>query len=160
VGKKPDDIEREIKERRALISRKMNDLQGRVEGDINEALGAASDEATTVLERVKGTVRLEERMEQSPLTVVAGGLGLGVLLGIASEGVGGSKNGRHDSYSNGRNSNGGGGGGSALDGILGSVTGMAANVVGRELTEFLRAGLYGTGKDAEKRPEERESRRE
>ena len=144
MGKKPDDIEREIRERRALISRKMNDLQARVEGDINGVIGAASDEASTVMERVSRTVRLEERMERSPLTVLAGGLGLGVLLGVASEGIGGSGrsngNGRRDSR-NGRYDN--GGGSSALDGLLGGVTGAAANVVSKEISEFLRAGLYG-----------------
>jgi ElaB/YqjD/DUF883 family membrane-anchored ribosome-binding protein len=160
MGKKPDEVEREIRQTRDRISRKLEALQERVEGDVNQAIGAAGDEASTVINRISSTIRLEERMEESPYTMLAGGLGLGVLLGVASESLGGGRGDNHRQRDE-RNGNGhrNGGGFSPLDGVIAGLGTVAADVVGTELRQFIRTGLYGDGRGESREPQ-RERRKE
>jgi hypothetical protein len=78
-------------------------------------------------------------MQDHPLTMMAGALGVGVLLGIASEGVGtrnGSNGSRSSQYTNGSSS-----GDSAMSGILASLIGPAAGTAREELEQLVREGF-------------------
>jgi len=143
MGKKPAELQQGIEERRRRISRKMADLQSRIELDLDQALNAASEEASGVLQRVEDNLRLEERMDKSPITVLGGALGLGVLLGAASESI--SLGGNHQqSGGDDRGRSSSNGGSSPLAGALAGITSMASNTIGQELQEFVRSSLYGS----------------
>ena len=115
MGKKPDEIEREIEQQRLEISQKLDRLQGRVQHDIEAVKSTASEEVNTMFGRATGAFDIKRQAEEHPLTLMAGGLGLGVLLGAASEG---RSNGGHSS--SGKN---GGRGDSLFGEALGAFSG-------------------------------------
>ncbi|HUF53238.1 MAG TPA: hypothetical protein VMR52_05620 [Dehalococcoidia bacterium] len=77
MGKKPAEIEQDIRDKRESISQKLDELTSRGSGDLQE-----------VSERVQGVYRdspLKAALDDHPLLAVAGAVGVGVALGMASD---------------------------------------------------------------------------
>ena len=149
MGKKPDEIQREIEQHRERVGQRMGNLQGRVQDDIKSVKSVMNEGASGIAGRTSESLDLRSHFSEHPYTAVAGGLGLGVLLGITSEGLmkGGKGNGNASSSSGG-NRNGAASGGSGteasfLAGAMGTLTAAAGEVFKDELRQFVRGGLDG-----------------
>jgi ElaB/YqjD/DUF883 family membrane-anchored ribosome-binding protein len=145
VGKDPDQIEREIRDYRGHIGDRIDGLQKRVRSDIETAQSEAKQRVNTTMEDTKQTLKPQSLMDEHPLSSVAGALGIGVLLGVASEGF--SSGGKSDgnSASNGRRD---GNGESALSGLLGSIVGPAARTAQDELQHLVKQGFSAVREQA------------
>lgn len=147
MGKKPDQIEHDIREQRAHITRQIEGLQHRVQEDMQSVRAEAKDRASYAMDEAKSSLKVDtvkEMMQDHTLSTMAGALGLGVVLGVVSEGVGSGGNGssRNGGSSNGGGSNGGGGGSSSgLGGLLASLVMPAASTAQDELQDLVRQGF-------------------
>lgn len=161
MGKKPDEIECEIKQHREQMEGRISGLQGRVRHDIDSVRGEARGRASGAFGDAKQNLDIERLMRDHTLPSLAGGLSIGVLMGAASEGFG-SANGKRKHAQNG-SSNGasaeeytasaednatseqthddGAGGGSGLGGLMASALGPAARTAQDELQELVHEGF-------------------
>jgi hypothetical protein len=166
MGKKPDQIEQDIRSQRDHISRRIEDLQHRVQDDMASVRSEAKDRASSAVDDAKGKIEgakeslhtdtLKSMVEDHTISTMAGALGVGVLLGVISEGFG-SGNGsssrsggyraasdaREYGYESRRSQNGGGNG---LAGMIASVVGPAASAAQDELQQLVRES-FGTLKE-------------
>jgi ElaB/YqjD/DUF883 family membrane-anchored ribosome-binding protein len=154
MGKKPDQIEQDIKAQREHISRRIDDLQTRVQDDIQTVRSEAKERANSTvgeakgkLDDAKGSLNLDtvkSMVEEHTMSSIAGALGVGVLLGVVSEGLGGggsnsgSQNGQRSS---GQSNGSSGGGSSGLGGMIASIVGPAASTAQDELQQLVREGF-------------------
>jgi hypothetical protein len=144
MGQDPDAIEREIRDTRERISSRISGVQRRIAGDVENLKRDAEDEANVAIEELKGLFDLGEQTRQHPYTLLTGGMGLGVLLGVASESI--SLNGNGHQSSNGHNGSNGWGNGSSqsasgLNGLLSGVLSLAATTFQDELKDLMRDGF-------------------
>lgn len=79
MGKKPDEIEREIAQHREAIGRKLGELKARVRDDATELRAVAGED---LAERTG----LRQQAEQRPLVTVGAALGVGMVAGAISGG--------------------------------------------------------------------------
>jgi hypothetical protein len=79
MGKRPDDVYEEVRQTREEISARIEEMRQRGKEDAQEFKSRVED-----LFQGAG---LREQVEQRPVTVLTGALGLGVALGMASESV-------------------------------------------------------------------------
>jgi hypothetical protein len=79
MGKNPDLIEQEIRAKRDAISGRVEEMRQRGADDIEEVTSG-------IKETFEGG-GIKDQVEKRPFTVLAGALGLGVALGLASETV-------------------------------------------------------------------------
>lgn len=148
MGKKPDQIEREIAEKRSQISAQIEGLQTRVQDDVDAMRLDAKERSAQAFGDAKETLKVDhikQMMEDHTVSTMAGAVGLGVVLGMVSEGLssGGSNSNssRSNGYggSNGSSSRNGGGGGIAS--MLASFVGPAASTAQSELQDLVREGF-------------------
>ena len=135
MGKRPDEIRREIAAHRSMMQSKIERLEGRVRDDVRDA---SEDMRHDVLERT----RINEYVEKRPLTTVAGALGAGILLGVLSESVsfGGQDSARRSVSGRYREDSGAGVSG-MLDDLLRTAAGFVGGGVQHEVRELLRQVL-------------------
>ena len=84
MGKDPDQIERAIRDHREAISRRISDLQGRVQKDLESVRSEAQARANGAVEQAKGAFDIESQVRDHPMSSLAGAFGAGVLLGVIS----------------------------------------------------------------------------
>ena len=148
MGKRSDELQREIADYRRHLSSRIDDLQERIRSDVRDTGGAVDQ---NVRERLKVTQYAEER----PLLSVAAAFGGGVLLGMLTDSGGG---GSQQQYNNGRygmrSRNGGRheSGNGLLASLLGSSTGMLTGT----LQEQIR-GLFDDVMSDRRQPEDRQA---
>jgi hypothetical protein len=152
MGKKPAQIEADIAAQRQHISRRIEDLERRAQDDIgslqSEAKARASgafDDAKGRVQDVRGSINvdgLRAMVEEHTASTMAGAVGIGVLLGVISEGFGGGGNG-HSNGSRGRRAayDRQDSGGGALSGLIASFIGPAANTAQEEMQDLVREGF-------------------
>jgi ElaB/YqjD/DUF883 family membrane-anchored ribosome-binding protein len=141
MGRNPDEIEREIASRRAQITNHVQDVQHRVRDDVAEVKQTANQQATEAINQTKSKLDLTGQTKEHPYTMLAGALGLGVVLGAASEGLPGGGNGSR--HSNGRNGDSHSDGASSgmLGGLVTSMLGPTADTVRDELRNLVKEGF-------------------
>jgi hypothetical protein len=143
MGRNPDEIEREIASRRAQITNHVQDVQHRVRDDVAEVKQTANQHATEAINQTKSKLDFKGQTKEHPYTMLAGALGLGALLGVASEGLSSGGNGSRpsnrrsgDSYAS---SNGASSG--MLGGLVTSMLGPTADTVRDELRDLVKEGF-------------------
>lgn len=145
MGKKPDQIERDIELKRRDIGRRIEGLQHRVQDDVNAIRTEAKDRSSTALEGAKENLRLDsvkQLVEDHTLSTVAGAMGVGVLLGVVSEGLGSGGGSRSRSNGSSYEDRGNGSsGGSGMAGMLTALLGPAASTAQDELQSLVRDGF-------------------
>jgi len=144
MGANPDEIERQIAEQRARIDERMRGLETHVKQEVDNVRTEASNRASGTVGGVKEIFQPEGPMQEHPLTMMAGALGLGVVLGMVSEGLtsGGGDSGdrnrqphrRNDGY---RQSD----GSSGISSMVGSLLGPAAMTAQNELQDLIKEGF-------------------
>jgi hypothetical protein len=142
VGNNPAEIQRQIEAKRAQIGARIEGVQHRVRGDATDLKQSAEDQASATLEQAKSKLNLSAQAQEHPLSMLTGALGLGVILGAASEGMPGRSDGRHDSgqASTSRSSSNNSGDG-MLGGLMMSAIGPAAETVRDELRDLIKEGF-------------------
>jgi ElaB/YqjD/DUF883 family membrane-anchored ribosome-binding protein len=135
MGKKPDDIESEIRAKRRAISDRLQSLEARAGDDVSWLRSSLQDRANEVADKAGAMFKVPESMQERPYTTLLGAAGLGVALGMASEGIPAPR--RNDSR-NGRQNDGEGG---LLDGFFGSILGVAAGTIQDEMKRLIREGF-------------------
>jgi hypothetical protein len=160
VGKKPDEIERDIKAHREHITQRVEGLQHRVQDDMKAVRSEATGRASHAFGGAKGKVNdargtlnfdsVKSLVEEHTVPSLAGALGAGMLLGKVSGGGNGHPKQSFDttrsefadlsdtSASTGDSSNGGGGG---ISGLLTSMFGPAANKAQEEFQDLIHEGF-------------------
>lgn len=143
MGKKSADIEREIAELRDSIGTKIDRVRDRVRDDVKDFSSAAWDD---VAERT----RIGEHVEKRPMATVAAALGVGVLLGVVSDGLmAGAQRGEQPEPRASRNGRREGG---LMHTVAGTASGVVGGKLGDELRELLRQVLgEAPGEDARDR---------
>jgi len=144
MGAKPDEIERQIADQRARIDHRMQGLESRVKQNVETVRTEASTRASDTVGGVKQIFEPEGPMREHPLSMMAGALGLGVVLGMVSEGI--TSSGGGDSRSNGSNHQGNesrsnGGGSSGVGSLLAGLVGPAATTAQNELQDLIKEGF-------------------
>ena len=156
MGARTDQAERRVNEQRDKVSRMLADLENRVRDDMDAAKARASEEASRLTDRVKdmpgqvpGSSMLSERVNQHPLTSVAGAFTAGIALGMLSEGFGGDDGGSSGGGSRGSSSRGGSSGdsGGLVTALANQLSGIAmtsvANPAKDELQKYLKNAVTG-----------------
>lgn len=138
MGKKPDEVQREVEECRRRLDRRVSDLEQRVRTDVTDA-------GHTLAADVTERTGLKTQAETRPLTTLMGAFGTGMLLGVASGG-GGGKRGYPEPYRDAGNGN----------GLLGELLGSASGLLGGTLQDEFRRVLdqaFGEPRQPQSRPE-------
>jgi hypothetical protein len=143
MGTNPDEIERQIREQRALIDQRMQGLETRIRQDVDTARTETANRTSGSVDSVKEIFQPSGPMRDHPLSMMAGALGLGVVLGMVSEGLtSGNGNSSHEngrSYS--RSENGSSNGSSGLASMVSSLVGPAAVTAQNELQDLIKEGF-------------------
>ena len=142
MGAKPDEIERQIADQRARIDHRLQGLETRVKQDVDNVRSEASNRASDTVGGVKQIFEPDGPMREHPLSMMAGALGLGVVLGMVSEGItsgGGdsSRNGSSHQSSESRSN----GSSSGLASMLSGLVGPAAATAQNELQDLIKEGF-------------------
>ena len=144
MGQDPAAIERKIAQKRSAIGSHIQGVQTRVRDDVTELRQTAEDQANATVQQTKSKLDLNAQAREHPLSMLAGALGLGVILGAASEGLPGSgdsgNNGRASHRPNSQASSGNDSGG-LIGGLMGSMVGPAAETVRDELRQLVKDGF-------------------
>jgi hypothetical protein len=143
MGTNPDEIERQIREQRALIDQRVQGLETRIRQDVDTARTETANRTSGSVDTVKEIFQPTGPMRDHPLSMMAGALGLGVVLGMVSEGLtSGNGNSSHEngrSYS--RSENGSSSGSSGLASMVSSLVGPAAVTAQNELQDLIKEGF-------------------
>ena len=142
MGANPDEIERQIAQQRARIDQRMKGLETRIREDVDNVRTEATNRASGTVDGAKEFFQPTGPMRDHPLSMMAGALGLGVVLGMVSEGLTadgtGSSNRRPDGYSrDSRSSPGSNGITSMLSGLIGPAAMTAQN----EIQDLVKEGF-------------------
>ena len=142
MGANPDEIERQIAEQRARIDERMRGLESHIKQEFDNVRTEASNRASGTVGGVKEIFQPDGPMREHPLTMMAGALGLGVVLGMVSEGLtsGGDSGDRNrQPYRRGdyRQSD----GSSGISSMVGSLLGPAAVTAQNELQDLIKEGF-------------------
>ena len=144
MGAKPDEIERKIAEQRARIDHRLESVESRIREDVENVRSEASSRTSDTVDGVKSIFQPDGPIQEHPLSMMAGALGLGVVLGMVSEGLtSGSGNG-HSSPGDGyardqrRSSE---SGGSGLASLVSTLVRPAAATAQHELQDLVREGF-------------------
>jgi len=159
MGPRTTQAELAVDAQRRKLGRMLDDVQDEAKADVHRVeervtarASAMTDRVTEEAESLPGAQYLLDYAERHPMTAVLAGLGLGVALGMASEGFGddeddelaGAKR-RRDEARQGRHSS--GSSPSALGGLSsmlsGPVLGMVAGPLRDEIGTMLRQTLQG-----------------
>lgn len=139
MGKKPDQVERDIDAQRANISAHVEGLQKRVRDDLDTAQSAAKGRVSDAVQGTKETIRPGNLLEEHPISSIAGAMAIGVVLGVAGNGGNDGHNNNGHSLSQRRNGSSSGEG--ALSGLFGSILMPAARAAQEELQGLVREGF-------------------
>lgn len=147
MGSKSAQIEREITEKRRLISEKMERLETRVRGDASGVRSMADDRLSQVTEQLdrSGVV---EYIRQHPFSSVAGALGLGVLAGVVSESAMPSQEQKAEPSTR---TNRPVEGDRIVDRLVGAIAGTAIVSIQDEVDHFVKEAFRGFGETEEER---------
>lgn len=110
-----DEAERRVREQRALIQQKLNNLEDRVGEDLTHAQERLKHHMTHAADMLPGGPKIIEQVEAHPAAAMFSGLGIGVAAGMM--GGGDSSNSRNGSH-RGSNSSGMMGGAATMFGSL------------------------------------------
>jgi hypothetical protein len=142
MGANPDEIERQIAQQRARIDEKMKGLETRIRDDVENVRAEATTRASGTVSGAKEIFQPDGPMRDHPLSMMAGALGLGVVLGMVSEGLTAdghdSSRGRHDGYSRDTRSSESSGG---IASMLSSLIGPAAMTAQNEIQDLVKEGF-------------------
>jgi hypothetical protein len=145
MGKDPAEIERQIAQKRAALSARMDDVRHRVRSDVRDLQQSARDEATATVNETKRTLNINAQAKEHPLSMLTGALGLGVILGAASEGMpGGGRNGKPENsrdYGGRSSSSSNDNGNGLLGGLMMSVAGPATETIRDEIQSLVKEGF-------------------
>ncbi|HEY7268876.1 MAG TPA: hypothetical protein VH951_03535 [Dehalococcoidia bacterium] len=145
MAKSPDEIEREIKQRREFISQHIGAVQERVLNDVGSFKSGVKDSARRGAGNAREGADVRKQVERHPMSMVAGAFGTGVALGIAS----GSRSNGHratEPEPPPRRSESRAG---ILDSLAAAFMDRAGGTVQDELRQVLREGLNGfMGRDS------------
>ncbi len=146
MGKDAAQIEREIEAQRLLVREKVEAMRGHVRKDLDSVRGEAQGRASHAVGQAKGALDLHGQMEGHPYTMVAGALGLGVLLGVATDGKSAMRDQdmRAAAEAPARPS-------LAAEALL-SVWGLAAGALQDEIRSLIHEGVAGLGERPEGAP--------
>lgn len=139
MGKKPGDIEQEIAAKREAISRKIDEIAERGSED--------AQELNERFQEIYNDLPLKDVAHDHPFLTVAGALGVGVVLGMASESVslgGDGRSSSDDLYRERERSRDGGGG--LVSGLVGAIEGMALDEGRRLLREWMAPAREDDGR--------------
>jgi ElaB/YqjD/DUF883 family membrane-anchored ribosome-binding protein len=136
MGKKPDQIENEIRQHRAEVTRRIDALQTRMQDQIGAASQNTRARVSGAVDEAKSAFKPGGMMQEHPLSTMAGALGMGVLLGVASDGFT-SNGGRTNDSRQARSSSAAGG----LTSLLSFIAGPAASTAQDELQQLVREGF-------------------
>jgi ElaB/YqjD/DUF883 family membrane-anchored ribosome-binding protein len=145
MGQDPAAIEREIARKRSAIGSHIEGVQTRVRDDVAELRHTAEDQANATVQQTKSKLDISAQAREHPLSMLAGALGLGVVLGAASEGLPGSGGGAngggngHGQSSSRQQSNDQSNG--MIAGMMTSVIGPAAETIRDELRQLVKEGF-------------------
>jgi ElaB/YqjD/DUF883 family membrane-anchored ribosome-binding protein len=145
MDKKPDQIERDIREYRDQVSGRLVGLRTRARNDVDKIRSEARSRTSGGVESAKGALNsdgIRGLMQEHTVSMIAGAVGVGVLLGVASEGIGGGGgSGSNDSEQNGRSNNSQSDAGGGLISMLSSFISPAASTAQEELQDLIREGF-------------------
>ena len=85
MGKKPDEIEIEIRAKRQVISERIVALEERAGQDVNALRESFQSRANDATERAGAFFKVPESMRDRPYTTLFGAAGLGVALGLVRD---------------------------------------------------------------------------
>jgi ElaB/YqjD/DUF883 family membrane-anchored ribosome-binding protein len=155
MAKKPNDVEREIEEQRELISRKLDGLHARLERDIEDVKNGVSERTSGLRDGAGSWLDLDNRVREYPLASMAGALGVGVLLGLSSDMIGGGeRTGRREQRSHAAGDGRGYSGPGPLGNAVGSLTGMIGGLIQEEFRGLVQEGLEGFSEQRQRRRRE------
>jgi len=129
MGKKPADIEQEIKARRRSISSKVEELTQRGADDVEEAVDRFSSFISS-----SPLGKVSRQAEEQPLLTVGGALALGVILGMASDQIG---RGERSIGQGTRSGDGSGVGAGLLGGLIGALESAIVDEGKQLIHEFM-----------------------
>jgi hypothetical protein len=146
MDKKPDQIERDIREYRDQISSRIVGLRTRARDDVDKVRSEAKSRTSGGMESAKSTLNsdsIKGMMQEHTVSMIAGAVGVGVLLGVASEGIGsgGGSGSKDEGRQYGRSDNNQSGAGGGLTNMLSSFISPAANTAQQELQDLIREGF-------------------
>ena len=142
MGANPDEIERQIAQQRARIDERMKGLETRIRDDVENVRTEASNRASGTVGGAKELFQPDGPMRDHPLSMMAGALGLGVVLGMVSEGLtSGREPGAGDRHSYRRNDSRRSDGSSGISSMVGSLLGPAAVTAQNELQDLIKEGF-------------------
>ena len=137
MGQDPAAIERQIRESRARISGRIEVVQQRIANDVEGLRRDANQQSSEALDEIKGLLDLEQQTRAHPYTMLAGGLGVGVLLGMASE----SLTSGHDPQAPAKNTQNHQSNNSLFAGVLAGVLEVTSDTLRDEVGNLLRDGF-------------------
>jgi ElaB/YqjD/DUF883 family membrane-anchored ribosome-binding protein len=145
MDKKPDQIERDIREYRDQVSSRIVDLRARARDDVHKVRSEARSRTSGGVESAKSTLNsdsIKGMMQDHTVSMIAGAVGVGVLLGVASEAIGdGGASGSNDSPQKSQSNNNQSDAGRGLISMLSSFISPAASTAQQELQDLIREGF-------------------
>ncbi len=120
MGSQTDEAERRVREQRAVIERKVGDLEVRLGDDLQVARERVTHHVTHLPELFPGGQRVMDQAQEHPIAALAGSVGLGVALGMMGGGGGSESHAGHQHDSNGR---------SAMGAASGMLSGLGATMM-------------------------------
>ena len=143
MGTNPDEIERQIREQRARIDQHMQGLESRIRQDVDTARTEAANRTSGSVDSVKEIFQPSGPIKDHPVSMLAGALGLGVVLGMVSEGLtaGDGSSSQPNGRTYGRNGSQSSNGSSGIASMIGSLVGPAAITAQNELQDLIKEGF-------------------
>ena len=141
MGRNPDEIEREIARRRAEMTARIQGVQARVRDDVTSLKQTAEEQTSEAVNQTKAKLDFSGQARERPYTMLAGALGLGVVLGAASEGIPGVSGSPQNGSRSASQSSSDNGSSGMLGGLVTSMLGPTADTVRDELRELVREGF-------------------
>ncbi|MCK9485610.1 MAG: hypothetical protein M0R73_02750 [Dehalococcoidia bacterium] len=123
MASQTDEAERRVREQRALIERKVTDLERRVGDDLTIARERVAHHVAHLPDMVPGGSRVMEEAQEHPLAAIASSVGLGVVLGMVTGGDSEGSRGRREGGSGRAN------GRSPLGAAGGMLSGLGATMM-------------------------------
>ena len=137
MGKKPGDIEGEIKAKRRAISNRIGALENRAGDDVNALRQGFLNQANEFTEKAGSFFKVPEAVRERPYTTLLGAAGVGIALGLARDRSGrkAASNGYRLYEPEPEPSE------DRLPGLVGSLLGVATSTMQDEVRRFVREGF-------------------